>query len=319
MRMPEQDQLTTERMEKNKLISVIVPMYNAKLYIEHCLTSIMNNSYKNIEIICVDDGSSDMTAEIVKDLQREDKRIKLVIQKENKGVSAARNRGLELAKGEYLAFIDADDWVTEDYLLVLYQIAQEKRADLVLCGFYRVNKYNTILPSESEYYVCEVPERERYGSWKPSVWGAIYRRDICPLFNEELTHREDLFFNTQLLSQHKNIRIWKTSKHMYFYYFHNDSLSIKADVYRHYYLAKELLDKIDTFPIKKYVVILVVREVLAFRYYSSETNKEKQTELFEKILPLLIKSNDISMGDKIIHMLAIYFPFIYNWRRKSIG
>ena len=106
---------------------------------------------------------------------------------------------------------------------------------------------------------------------------------------------------------------------MYFYYFHNDSLSIKADVYRHYYLAKELLDKIDTFPIKKYVVILVVREVLAFRYYSSETNKEKQTELFEKILPLLIKSNDISMGDKIIHMLAIYFPFIYNWRRKSIG
>ena len=102
------------------LISVVVPVYNVKQYLDDCMHSIVNQTYENIEIILVDDGSTDGSGELCEEWKGKDSRIR-VIHQENGGLSAARNTGIEHAKGSYIAFVDSDDWVSEEYIEKLYE------------------------------------------------------------------------------------------------------------------------------------------------------------------------------------------------------
>ena len=111
-------------------ISIIVPIYNVEKYIKQCLLSILEQSYKNLEIILVNDGTQDSSMEIIKSYLL-DSRIK-VINKENGGLSSARNRGLEIATGDYVAFIDSDDWIRVDKLMELYNIIQNEKLDFII-------------------------------------------------------------------------------------------------------------------------------------------------------------------------------------------
>lgn len=104
-------------------ISVVVPVYNVEKYIGQCLDSILGQTLKDIEIICINDGSKDNTLEILKDYAQKDSRI-ILIDKENEGLSKARNQGTEIASGEYISFIDSDDWIDENYLEALYNAAK---------------------------------------------------------------------------------------------------------------------------------------------------------------------------------------------------
>ena len=99
-----------------ELISVIVPVYNVEKYLNRCVESIMNQTYKNLQIILIDDGSNDRSGKICDEYAEKDKRIE-VIHKENAGVSAARNKGLDKAKGEWITFVDADDWIEKTFVL----------------------------------------------------------------------------------------------------------------------------------------------------------------------------------------------------------
>lgn len=119
-----------------KKVSIIVPIYNVEKYLRKCLNSLTEQTLKDIEIICVDDGSTDMSAEIVKEFQQTDSRIKLMSE-ENKGQSAARNLGIREASGEYLGFVDSDDWVDKDYFEKLYNSAKFYNADIACAGFKR--------------------------------------------------------------------------------------------------------------------------------------------------------------------------------------
>lgn len=114
-------------------VSVIVPIYNAERYLSRCLDSLVNQTLKDIEIICIDDGSSDSTIDILKEYRRHDKRIKL-IQIDNSGQSKARNFGLLQANGDYLAFVDSDDYINLEMLEKMYGAAVENNADCVVCG-----------------------------------------------------------------------------------------------------------------------------------------------------------------------------------------
>lgn len=113
-------------------ISIIVPIYNVELYLKNCINSIREQTLKNIEIICIDDGSTDKSLPILKNLQQTEKRI-IVLKQENKGAGEARNLGLSIASGEYVAFMDADDWYpSNDVLEELYRVAKEDQ--LNVCG-----------------------------------------------------------------------------------------------------------------------------------------------------------------------------------------
>lgn len=125
-------------MEVNKplpLISIIVPIYNIAEYASECIQSLINQTYKNIEIILVDDGSTDHSPAICDEFAEQDERIK-VIHKRNGGLSDARNAGLDVATGEYIGFVDGDDWVDEDMYETLYHLIYEHQADISICTHY---------------------------------------------------------------------------------------------------------------------------------------------------------------------------------------
>lgn len=133
----------------NILVSVIVPIYNVEEYLKKCLDSIINQTYKKIEIILVDDGSTDYSGNICDEYSKIDRRIK-VIHKENGGLSSARNVGIDNSSGKYIVFIDSDDWINSYFIENLYTIAYESNSDLVISGLKRVFNMNNFDDSKND-------------------------------------------------------------------------------------------------------------------------------------------------------------------------
>lgn len=132
-----------ENTETLPLISIIVPVYNVKNYLEKCLQSICGQTYKNLEIILIDDGSSDGSGELCDLFAQRDGRIR-VFHQANAGQSAARNRGLAVAQGEFLGFVDSDDWIESDMYEFLYRLLKENGADISICSHYRDKGGNSV-------------------------------------------------------------------------------------------------------------------------------------------------------------------------------
>ena len=124
----------------NPEISIIVPVYNVEKYLKRCIDSILNQSFTDFELILVDDGSTDNSGKIIDEYAIKDERIK-VIHKENGGQGSARNRGLDIAKGNYIGFVDSDDWIHKDMYKCMYQIINEDSTDIVQVGHNTVEKY----------------------------------------------------------------------------------------------------------------------------------------------------------------------------------
>lgn len=120
-------------------ISVIIPVYNVEKYLRECLNSVINQTLKDIEIICINDGSTDSSLEILKEYAAKDKRIS-IIDKENEGLSATRNLGINLAKGEYISFVDSDDYLDLNFYEKLYKTAKKFKADIACTNLYRVSE-----------------------------------------------------------------------------------------------------------------------------------------------------------------------------------
>jgi len=115
------------------MISIIDPIYNVEAYLDRCVQSIFNQTYDNYELILVDDGSPNYSGEKCDQYAKQDKRV-IVIHKQNGGLSDARNAGLEIAKGEYIVFVDSDDWLAPQYLKCLLKTAEDTDSDIVECG-----------------------------------------------------------------------------------------------------------------------------------------------------------------------------------------
>ena len=120
-----------------KKVSVIIPVYNVEDYLEKCLDSVINQTLKDIEIIVVNDGSPDNSQKIIDKYRKKDKRI-ISVMKENGGQASARNLGIKKSHGEFLCFVDSDDWIELDMLEVLYNNAKENHSDIVTCDYFRV-------------------------------------------------------------------------------------------------------------------------------------------------------------------------------------
>ena len=130
-------------MNDTPKVSVIIPIYNQEKYLRECLETVLLQNLQEIEVICVNDGSTDESLSILKEYAKRDDRI-VVVSQENKGVSAARNVGIEIAKGEYISFIDSDDWVAPNFIEKLYETAVKNNADISACGIIRCRKHYKI-------------------------------------------------------------------------------------------------------------------------------------------------------------------------------
>lgn len=144
---------TLYKINDDLLISVIIPVYNAEKYLEQCLNSIKNQTYKNFEVIIVNDGSKDNTDSICKKFAQSDSRFRY-FSKENGGVSSARNFGLDNANGHYITFIDGDDWVEHNHLEILIKSITENNSDIAICSYKEfdnnIDTYYTIVYTKQE-------------------------------------------------------------------------------------------------------------------------------------------------------------------------
>ena len=159
------------------LISVIIPVYNVEQYLDCCLQSVVNQTYKNLEIILVDDGSTDASATICDNWKEKDSRV-FVLHQENSGASAARNNGLQYARGRYLAFIDSDDWIDADMLDFFVKKIAENDADMVISDLFSYGKNKTILEQWDGKRCLEHFFRIRGEGDTHTVCGRLYKREM---------------------------------------------------------------------------------------------------------------------------------------------
>lgn len=201
----------------NDLVSVIIPIYNKEKCLRKCITSVMKQTYSNLEIILVNDGSSDNSLEICSELGKCDDRI-VIYDKENGGVSSARNRGLELAKGSYITFVDADDWIENNLIEDLLYEIKKSNADIA-CGYFSYDKGNEmeINVLENEVYeritvltqveACEEITKiyNRKLGWE-NCSKLFYKEVIDNVFyDENITNGEDWLFFCKALVRTKKI------------------------------------------------------------------------------------------------------------------
>lgn len=194
---------------ENPLISIIIPIYNVEKQLSRCITSVRTQTYKNLEIILVNDGSADKCGEICDKVAKEDHRIQ-VIHKENGGLSDARNAGLEVANGDYIAFIDSDDYVACDYIKTLYCNISKENADAAVCSFCLIDENDTLLENR---FICESKEvilgfqllqkvLRHDGSKYVVMWNKLYRRELFTdlRFDKDKIY-EDEYINFKLFWQ----------------------------------------------------------------------------------------------------------------------
>lgn len=210
-------------MMGQKLISVIVPAYNAEGYIERCIRSILNQTFQDIEVIIVDDGSQDGTYGICEKLKKQDQRIN-IIRQENAGVSEARNKGLEVASGQFIMFVDADDWLDTNYIEVMvlnmstndqvvvsnfvedYLGKQEKRE------YDKINEERVVSLKE-EIFKDFISEK----IYTYVVWAKLYRSDVIKKHRfEQLSYSEDAIFTRKVLSECTQIRLIDNEGYHYY-------------------------------------------------------------------------------------------------------
>lgn len=191
-------------MESEPVISVIVPVYNVEKYLKKCLDSIVNQTYQDLEIILVDDGSTDTSGIICDQYAKKDSRIKVVHQ-ENKGQSSARNSGLEIAKGNYIAFVDSDDTIETNMFEILMEMQEITECDLAICGHRTVQEGASFITSDESFSTelldIEALWEEVFGKLNNAVWNKLFKKDLLVgiRFSLELTHGEDLIFNLEYL------------------------------------------------------------------------------------------------------------------------
>lgn len=205
------------------MISVIIPVYNTDKFLKKCLDSIINQTYIDFEVIMVDDGSTDNSANICKSFVNKDSRFKYFY-KENGGSSSARNLGLRKAKGDYVAFIDSDDYIDSDYLEVLSEGCKDGY-DIIQCGMRLVRKgiASELVPSENEYHNIEsimlILKREYPIFLFQVVHTKLYRRafiEKCRVeFDESVSKSEDCLFNTYLLPNVSSVKTIQAAKYNY--------------------------------------------------------------------------------------------------------
>ena len=191
------------------LVSIIIPVYNAATHVAKCIETVRRQTYRDIEILLVNDGSSDASGHICHMYERVDDRVR-VVDKVNTGVSDTRNTALELAKGDYIQFADSDDYLRANATELLVQSAETTRADLVLAAYYRVSRGKTVafsfLPDgvvmDQEEFARELME-EPASFYYGVLWNKLYRADIIRAHgircNTELSWSEDFLFNLEYI------------------------------------------------------------------------------------------------------------------------
>lgn len=260
-------------MNNYPLISLIIPCYNAEQTLKKCLTSVIEQSYSNVEIIIVDDGSTDGTSKIYEEFKNTDERITIISQ-DNSGVSKARNKGVKAATGAYICFVDSDDWVETNYCSELYHLLVTENADIAIVEASYEDQNGKVVfdkPISDE----KVFDGKRALSLlledkviQSHPWGKLYKAPFLKKVNfpENIKCFED--YSTLFKIFDKAVKVVRTNDKLYHYIQHDDSLSHNLS------------------PETAYYFYLAIMEV--FKFYQSTTDFKNQGNITKNIIKKLL-------------------------------
>lgn len=312
-------------MQKKPVISVVIPVYNAEKYIGRCLTSVLNNSWKELEVICIDDGSTDSSSDILDRFTFCDSRVVVIAQK-NSGVSVARNRGLEIARGEYIAFIDADDWVHEQFLEQLLSCIIDANCGVVCCDYEKVTEGEPIpeddcsSDQQSSLEMLSVSAFSNNFYLRSKCWGKLYRRNLIEgiSFPEEVALGEDTIFVLDCLQRIKG-KIPVLHRPLYYYSDNSDSSLHRMD-------ETALLNTVDYYlslkahpncKLRKSYVIDGMKKMLVARYEHQIRDHFPKSKMvpynrrMRKLIGMLRSSGYGKTPEYLLYTLFFRLPWFY--------
>ena len=296
-------------------ISIIIPVYNVEKYLSQCLDSIINQTFKDFECICVNDGSKDNSLNILQEYSKKDNRIKIVSQ-ENKGVSIARNVGMKISKGKYISFIDSDDWICNDYLEVLYNNMEKFDYDIVICNHYfYYSKDDKLVPVVYDIVINkETTSFDRFicGYNRGAVWARLYKREF--LENNKMSFLENVVMEDYIFS----IITYLSTKKVLFlndnlYYYRKQTATIMSNYdkvtisqfYNNFYLIKELRKRKINSPAIENCFVRKFFHNLSDVYKRVKKSGQSIDILFNKSLDALYFFNTIKKDLKVKYKIAI--------------
>jgi glycosyltransferase involved in cell wall biosynthesis len=306
-------------------ISVIVPAYNAEKTIEKCISSILNQTYSNLEVIVINDGSTDNTLDILESIQKSDDRVN-IFTIENEGVSHARNVGIDKANGDLITFVDSDDYIDEDMYSTLVGLFQKYDVDIAHCSYKNVENGKVVIYAGNNDGQIILQSREESLSnlisgkmFAGGNWNKLYRKDLFNdlRFDEKIKFNEDVLLNYHLFKKSKcSVYIDKA----YYNYFVNlNSATHSGDSVVFGENCKYVADSIEKDSQntvynrlakykKAYSALVLYR---AYLYSKDKSLKNKKKKLLKEIKTNKKQGLYTGKNDKISVFLFCYFPHLY--------
>ena len=310
----------------NPLISVIVPVFKVQKYLHRCVESITSQSYQNLEIILIDDGSPDQCGQICDDFAKLDNRI-IVIHTKNRGISCARNEGLKIAKGEYIGFIDSDDWIEKEMYSLLMEKALDHNSELVECDFVRRNQNKQINIYSSDIIVEKSEESlkriQRPGFF--NVWNKLYHKNLIAgleflpgkihqdaLFTSEVLQRVEslVFINIPLIHYNEDEENESTTKSAY-----SESKigTIEVMVETQNNLSRLTTNKEYLELLRKFMLSFFLKHYTKLFNYSHLDPKKNHRKKVKNLIMKNYSFYDYNLYANIARFLPINFYYLFHW------
>lgn len=317
-----------------ELVSIIVPIYNVEKYLKKCIESIINQTYKNIEIILVDDGSPDKCGEICEEYSKKDNRI-VVIHKQNGGLSDARNKGIKVAKGKYITFVDSDDYVDYRYIELLYKAVKENNTKIAQCNIAKVNMSGNIIArlgyKENSIKTSKNMLNDIYSSHLIEnivVWNKLYLKEMFNNISFPVGKiHEDEFTTFKILYNVDKISI--VNEYLYYYRQTDESIIGKKFNKKRMDLLEALEERISFLKEKKeydlykktlkyYIEQLRVYFIKTKKYIGNSSKIQKTIKYKYKIAcEEYLKLKEIPNKEKIKSLIFLVLPNIFYMIKKN--
>ena len=305
------------------LISIIIPVYNTEKYIEECITSLLNQSLKEIEIICINDGSTDNSLKLLKDFEQKDPRI-IVISQENSGPANARNIGLNSASADYIYFMDSDDYISNNFLESMYNKAKASKADIVINDniicFYEEDKNKTAAFIKNKFpdgTYKVTPEYIKKRDLNNVLWSKIYKKSLIidnKIKFPNIKTYEDCYFYSVILPLAKTVV--QNNDETYYYRNHNTSITSRKNKNNNndnlkafeaiylFYKQNNLLGK-----------FYLPYRILGYRSKIVQNYKSYRTDFLDMINRLNLDIKEIKEDTKLRLLLESQNRFIYGIKK----
>lgn len=313
--------------EQGELISVIVPIYKVEPYIRKCVESILCQTYRNLEIILVDDGSPDRCGEICEEYAKKDNRVRVIHQK-NQGLSGARNTGLDAALGKYIGFVDSDDFIADTMYEKLYHLAKKYQSQIAICGRYyefengkRVKRYKEKMEVKCYSNKDAIVAMNSYSTFDMAAWDKLYEKNLWKEMRFPVGKLSEDFFVMYQLLDHAE-RVVYTPEPLYFYRQRQDSISrnkkinfdfIEAARNQMNYLCKKYPDLEKTARTAYASANLTVYNFhLKNKVSCPKDRKQTMKQQVKENLSYVMENKDISAIKKMQTWLFVYSTGLYD-------